>query len=74
MKLKQGKLFYKVKASYDEAALRFIAEQQAKIDEYNRAIDDILLYLVNEKQYTLQSKDDRIAMIYKEIHKIRNNH
>lgn len=56
--LKRGKLFYNVKASYDEAALRFVADQQAQIDSYERSLDDILMTLMSYKNVSIKHSDD----------------
>lgn len=57
-KLNKGKLFYNVKTSYDEAALRFVADQQAQIDSYQRCIDEILVTLMSYKNVSIKHSDD----------------
>lgn len=57
-KLNKGKLFYNVKTSYDEAALRFVADQQAHIDSYARCIDEILVTLMSYKNVSIKHSDD----------------
>lgn len=67
-KLNKGKLFYNVKTSYDELALRFVAEQQAKIDSYERSLDNIMLTLLDYDSVTIKHSDDsRIEQIHRVI-------
>ena len=67
-KLNKGKLFYNVKASYNELALRFVADQQAQIDEMNRCIDNIMLTLLDYDSVTVKHSDDsRIELIHRVI-------
>ncbi|BES63115.1 hypothetical protein [Dysgonomonas capnocytophagoides] len=67
-KLNKGKLFYNVKTSYDELALRFVAEQQAKIDSYERSLDNIMLTLLDYDSVTVKHSDDsRVEHIHSVI-------
>ena len=60
---KRGKLHYTIK--YDESALKFIADLQKKIDEYGRAMDAIILALVDyDSVSTKFSSDYRIGCIF----------
>lgn len=67
-KLNKGKLFYNVKASYDELALRFVADQQAQIDSSARCIDDILVTLMSYQNVSIKHSDDsKIEQIHRVI-------
>lgn len=64
--LKKGKLNYTIK--YDESALKLIADMQKKIDEYERALDNILLCLIDYDAVTIKSTDHRaVGVIHDKI-------
>lgn len=64
----KGKLYYPVKRSFDEASLRFVADQQAQIDAAWRSFDDILISLLNYKNVNIKHSDDhRIEHIHQII-------
>lgn len=64
----EGKLHCPAKISFDEAALRFVADQQARIDSYERSIDNILLSLLDYDSLSIKHSDDhRIEHIHQII-------
>lgn len=61
--MKIGELYYTVKC--DESALRLVADMQKKIDEYGRAMDAIILALVDYDSVSTEfSSDYRIGCVF----------
>lgn len=73
-KLNKGLLTYNVKAKLnsDGLALRFVADQQKKIDEYERVTDDLFVLLRDPNHKVLLYFDDaKVRDIFAKIRELQ---